>query len=48
MSLSFQGPHLETRYDETKQNWNLGIEALSMNAHVVYDINIWEPNLRKK
>jgi hypothetical protein len=41
-------PRLRTRYDETKHQWNLGIEDLSMKTHVVGVINIWRLNLKKE
>jgi hypothetical protein len=48
ISLSFGGPLLETRYVETKQKRNLGIEALLTKTHIVDVINICKMNLSKK
>jgi hypothetical protein len=37
--ISFRGPHLETRYVETKYPWNLGINTSSSHQH-------WETELK--
>jgi hypothetical protein len=47
-SLSFGGPRLETGHGGTKHKGNLGIKTLSMETHIVKDINIWKLNLKPK
>jgi hypothetical protein len=47
-SLSFGGPRLETGHGGTKLKRNLGIKTLSMETHIVKDINIWKLNLKPK
>jgi hypothetical protein len=41
ISLSYEGPRLETRYVETKHPWNLGINTSSSHQH-------WEAGLKEE